>query len=84
MKRYTLMLSVMVLGALAFAATAGATASVPDLEPAVAAYGDTILDNLVDALSAVLPYAAVFTVVGIGVTVLKRWIGRRSAVGAVK
>jgi len=53
--------------------------TVPSLTPAVQDYGDTILDNLVGVLSAVFPYAAAFTVLAIGVGVMRRWIGKRKA-----
>lgn len=45
----------------------------------VSTYGNSLLDGLVDALTAVLPYAAAITAFAIGVGMLKRWLGHRKA-----
>jgi len=65
------------LAALMVVGVAGATVTVPTVDPS--AYGDTILSNLSAQLSAVLPYAAAFTVFAIGVGFIKGWIGRKKA-----
>jgi hypothetical protein len=45
----------------------------------VSTYGNSLLDGLVDALTAILPYAAAITAFAIGVGMLKRWLGHRKA-----
>jgi hypothetical protein len=45
----------------------------------VGAYGNSLLDGLVDALTSILPYAAAITAFAIGVGMLKRWLGHRKA-----
>jgi hypothetical protein len=45
----------------------------------VAAYGDSLLSGLVQALTSILPYAAAITAFAIGVGMLKRWLGHRKA-----
>ena len=45
----------------------------------VSAYGSSLLDGLVQALTSILPYAAAITAFAIGVGMLKRWLGHRKA-----
>jgi hypothetical protein len=49
--------------------------------PAVpfAAYASTLLENLPVVVAAVLPYVAAFTVFAIGIRLIRRWLGMRSA-----
>jgi len=83
MKRKMLLaLGFAALTALMVAGVAGATVTVPTVDPS--AYGDTILSNLSAQLSAVLPYAAAFTAFGIGVSFIKGWIGRKKATQTAK
>lgn len=51
--------------------------TVPDVP--VAAYGNSLLTGLVNALTDILPYAAAITAFAIGVGMLKRWLGHRKA-----
>jgi hypothetical protein len=45
----------------------------------VSAYGNSLLDGLVQALTSILPFAAAITAFAIGVGMLKRWLGHRKA-----
>jgi hypothetical protein len=45
----------------------------------VSAYGSSLLDGLVSALTSILPYAAAITAFAIGVGMIKRWLGHRKA-----
>jgi hypothetical protein len=45
----------------------------------VSGYANSLLDGIVDALTAILPYAAAITAFAIGVGMLKRWLGHRKA-----
>lgn len=76
-KRLALVLGLAALAALMVVGVAGASVTVPTVDPS--AYGDTILSNLQSQLGAVLPYAAAFTAFGIGVAFIKGWIGRTKA-----
>lgn len=76
MKR--LILSVASVSMLAMVVVSSALAVTVPAVP-VAAYGNTLLDGLVDALTAILPYAAGITAFAIGVGMLRRWLGHRKA-----
>jgi hypothetical protein len=56
---------------------AGASVVVPALP--VASYGGLLLSKLSVAVVAVLPYAAGITAFAIGVGMLKRWLGHKTA-----
>lgn len=78
-RRLSLMLSAAVVVALASVSVAAAAP--PSTLPAIPvdAYGQTLLTQIMEVASDVLPWAAVFTAVGIGFAFLKGWIGRRKA-----
>jgi len=66
--------------ALAVPALAGATTpTVPDMSGPISSYGDTLSSQILSVATTVLPYAAVFTALGIGFAFLKGWVGRRKA-----
>jgi len=75
-KARALVLSVTALGALMItnAALAVTIPAVP-----VDDYGDALLAGLVQALTAIFPYAAAITAFAIGVGMVKRWLGHRKA-----
>lgn len=75
-KRFYVSLAVVALSALAVAGSALAV-TVPEVP--VDAYGDTLLDGLVSAITDVLPYAAAITAFAIGVGMIRRWLGSRKA-----
>ncbi len=76
MKRFSLILSAVALVALMVALPAFAV-TVPAVP--VSAYGQTLLTELADAITAILPYAAAITAFAIGVGMLRRWLGHRKA-----
>ena len=76
MKRFTLMVAATALVALLVAVPAFAV-TVPNVP--VSAYGQSLLTELADAITAILPYAAGITAFAIGVGMLRRWLGHRKA-----
>jgi hypothetical protein len=70
-----------ILGAVAafFAVIVGDAAAVTVPAVPVSGYGNSLLDGLVSALTAILPYAAAITAFAIGVGMLKRWLGHKKA-----
>lgn len=45
----------------------------------VSSYGSSLLTAVADVITDILPYAAAITAFAIGVGMLKRWLGHRSA-----
>jgi len=76
MKRFALMIAAISATAMLLVGDALAV-SVPAVP--VSTYGDSLLDGLVAALTAILPYAAAITAFAIGVGMIKRWLGHRKA-----
>jgi hypothetical protein len=76
LKRFSLTLVAVVAFATVFVGQALAV-TVPNVP--VSAYGGTLLEELGDAITAILPYAAGITAFAIGVGMLKRWLGHRKA-----
>lgn len=76
MKRLSLMVATTALLALVVASSAFAV-TVPAVP--VSTYGSTLLTELADAITAILPYAAAITAFAIGVGMLRRWLGHRKA-----
>ncbi len=54
-----------------------------DFTPAVEAYANTLFDGIVAMLPVLLGIAATFTVLGIAVRAIKKWMGNRKATAAV-
>jgi hypothetical protein len=83
MKRFLVVLGV--ASAIAVMAVSSALASAPVMPTLpVSAYGGTLLTALTNVLGQIWPYAAIFTGVGILVSAVKHWFGRKSAVAAAK
>lgn len=76
MKRLSLFLAVGATLAL-FVVPAAFAVTVPAVP--VSAYGSSLLSELADAITAILPYAAGITAFAIGVGMLRRWLGHRKA-----
>jgi hypothetical protein len=70
-----------ILGVVAafFALIVGDASAVTVPTVPVSGYGNSLLDGLVSALTAILPYAAAITAFAIGVGMLKRWLGHKKA-----
>jgi hypothetical protein len=77
MRKYLMVASVAVFGALLFVGVAGATVTVPAIP--VAQYGDGLLTALGTVLGTIFPYAAAITAFAIGAGMVKRWLGHRKA-----
>ena len=76
LKLRVLVLSVVALSAL-LVTNAALAVTIPDVP--VEDYGDSLLAGLVQALTAIFPYAAAITAFAIGVGMVKRWLGHRKA-----
>lgn len=76
MKRLSLFVTAIALVAL-FVVPAAFAVTVPAVP--VSAYGSTLLTELADAITLILPYAAAITAFAIGVGMLRRWLGHRKA-----
>jgi len=76
LKTFGLSVAAAALGALVVASSALAV-TIPDVP--VEDYGDSLLAGLVQALTAIFPYAAAITAFAIGVGMVKRWLGHRKA-----
>lgn len=50
-----------------------------DFGPSIDAYANTLFEGIVDLLPVVLGVAAVFTLLGIAVGAIRKWLGRRKA-----
>jgi len=70
--------TVAIVGVLAMAVASSALAVTVPTVP-VDDYGDALLAGLLDAVTAVFPYAAAVTAFAIGVGIVKRWLGHRKA-----
>lgn len=75
-KRFLLMVAVTAMGAMIMAAGAFAQ-TVPAIP--VDAYGSSLLSALANAVQDVLPWVAAVTAFAIGIGLIFRWLGRRTA-----
>jgi hypothetical protein len=78
-RRFLISLSAVTAFATVLVGQALATSHIVVPAVPVAAYGQSLLSELADAITAVLPYAAAITAFAIGVGMLRRWLGHRKA-----
>lgn len=79
MRKLSLLLGLVVVGALVLvpAALAAPPSSLPAIP--VDAYANALLTHIMAVATTVLPWAGAFTALAIGFAFLKGWIGRRKA-----
>lgn len=83
LRRLTITLALVVLAALMIVPAALAQ-TMPDLTDEVGSYGSALVSALTSGAADVLPYAAVFTGIGIAFAFIKGWIGRRKATSVAR